>query len=212
MSCTRRASGETCSSPQRAGRTCCCRWLPGGVAGGQVGTAEPGQWAALTAPLPASPGQPDEHHVPGAGAPGARARAPGAAAAGGGEWSWLAPSMAQKRPKGARTVVPTHVGKWSRSRTGLTPRSLLRLPVGSAPSPRCLPLPAPSRALLCVFAQFPLRLLSSSFSRSSESLLTLETWLLPPSCRLACLSLRCLLKNSSYCLRISRLQLVLCLP
>lgn len=43
-SCIRSPSGETCSRPQRAGRTWCYRWLRGG--GGQVGRAEPGRWAA----------------------------------------------------------------------------------------------------------------------------------------------------------------------
>ena len=53
----------------------------------------------------ASPGQPDEHHVPGAGVPGARPRPPRAAAAGGGEQSWSGnpgPSWILARPRGAQ--------------------------------------------------------------------------------------------------------------
>lgn len=38
--------------------------------------------------VPASPGQPNEHHVPRAGVPGPWPRAPRAAAAHGGKWSW----------------------------------------------------------------------------------------------------------------------------
>ena len=93
--CTQRPSGETCSSPRRAGQTWCCRWPPGWPWQGRAaGTAEPGPWAARFPALirpHASPGQPDEHHVPGASVPGTRPRSPRGAAAGGGERSSLAP-------------------------------------------------------------------------------------------------------------------------
>lgn len=53
----------------------------------------------------ASPGQPDEHHVPGAGVPGTRPCPPRATAAGGGEQSWSGhpgPSWILVRPRGAQ--------------------------------------------------------------------------------------------------------------
>lgn len=96
--CTRRPSGETCSSPRRADQTWCCRWPTGwSWQGRAAGTAEPGPWAARFLALirpHASPGQPDEHRVPGASVPGARPRSARGAAAGGGEQPSLAPKAA----------------------------------------------------------------------------------------------------------------------
>lgn len=50
---------------------------------------------------------------------------------------------------------------------------------------------------LCVSSPISLSACCLSSGRRSESFLSLETWLLPPSCRLTCLLLRCLLKDGS---------------
>lgn len=130
-------------------------------AAGQVGagTAEPGQWAALTKHVPTSPGQPDEHHVPGAGTLGARARAPGAAAAGGSEWSWLEPTSLRNPAwprKGQRGQDCCAHSCWKvvREQDRAGPTLAFVVARGQRAQPLLAPHPCSQLGPVCVFTHF----------------------------------------------------------